>query len=89
MPWSFDMSAAPRGKIVTRTHTTAKGKSYTKDYHVDHRLLVAHPNPDVPVSVSWWLSDEGRWNFYMKDSPPIAWREFPDHPLKGETTPDT
>ena len=89
MIWNFDMDAAPRGKMETRTHTKkVKGKdvTYTKDYFIGHKLLTAPKNPDAQPIISCFIPDENRWDMYIEKSPPVAWMEVPEHPLKGKNT---
>lgn len=32
------------------------------------------------VTKSYWVLEGERWNAFTKDSPPIAWQLWPDHP---------
>lgn len=75
--WNFDMAVAPRGEAQTRTIHTAKGdRQITEHAHV--RLIVA--GSKGTVTLSRWLHEEGRWEMFTKDVPPIAWMPWPEAP---------
>lgn len=74
------MDEAPKGSYETVTRK-AKDKEITYERHVP-ALIIAAGN-DLVVTPSRWLPDEGRWNMFTKDVPPIAWYPWPEHPLKG------
>ena len=77
--WNFDMDAAPRG----HTKETVVGKA-TRDIHVREMIVVAADDGKT-VTSSRWLPDEGRWEMFTKDHPPIAWQPWSktpgEHPL--------
>jgi hypothetical protein len=72
MTWSFDMSAAPRGKL--RLQPTGRGSGTRK---VPERAEIVVAGACGTVTVSHWLDDERRWEFFTRDVPPIAWMEKP------------
>lgn len=43
------------------------------------RPIIAASACDV-VTKSYWVEDGLRWNCFTRDTPPIAWQIWPDHP---------
>ena len=78
MTWNFDMSAAPRGRIEQRTRKV-KDTDVPYEHFARDRIIVAADDGKT-VTMSSWLSDEGRWEMFTKDHPPIAWQVWPEHP---------
>lgn len=79
MAWNFDMSQAPKG--VTKTYTsTLKGQKVSREVHVPENIIAA--GNDGVVTVSYWVEKQQRWNMFSKDTPPLAWQPFPEHPHK-------
>lgn len=77
MTWNFDMSEAPRGETVTRKQ---RGKHGEMDVSVFVPDLIIAASECGKVTLSRWLPDQDRWNMFTKDSPPIAWQPWPEHP---------
>jgi len=74
--WNFDMDAAPRG--TTRMVTRIIGKTEVERQDHVSALIIAAGNDQV-VTVSKWLPEQGRWNMFSKDTPPLAWQPWPAH----------
>lgn len=72
--WNNDMSKAPKGKWVNETRKTAKGKQST--VRVFYRDEIWVKGSCGTVTRSYWIPDEKRWCFFVKDKPPVAWAEF-------------
>ena len=77
MAWNFDMAAAPRGETRMVTRTIGKNEVEVAE-HVPALIIAAGSN--LVVTVSKWLPDQGRWNMFSKDAPPMAWQPWPAHP---------
>jgi len=80
MNWNRDISQAPRGHYRTVTRRIGKNDVETQE-HVP-ALIIAAGNGGV-VTLSKWLPEQGRWNMFTKDVPPLAWMPWPDHPDAG------
>jgi hypothetical protein len=76
--WNFNMGEAPRGRFETVTRKTPKGTETQVQRHFPDLILAAGNNR--VVTASRWLPDEGRWNMFTKECPPIAWMPWPTHP---------
>ena len=70
------MDAAPRG--TTRMVTRIIGKTEVERQEHVPALIIAAGNDQV-VTVSKWLPEQGRWNMFSKDTPPLAWQPWPAH----------
>lgn len=84
MNWNFDISQAPKGReeYVTTGKKHDDGRPILKKVHIAPRIIAAG-NGDV-VTVTRWLPDAGRWEAFTKDTPPIAWQPWPEHPFAGD-----
>ncbi|KFB10364.1 hypothetical protein [Nitratireductor basaltis] len=80
MSWNFDLSAAPKGKPIQR-EVKRKGEVVLVD-DFQHQKIIAAGRCGV-VTVSRWLPEEGRWEMFTKEHPPIAWQPWPEHPEAG------
>ena len=43
------------------------------------KSILAADDTDI-ITRTKWIAEEGRWNMFTKDSPPIAWQLWPEHP---------
>jgi hypothetical protein len=84
--WNFDISDAPRGKIVQRT-VKVKDKDVTSDVFKPDRLILATKCGKVTTSEyiprhqragGIWV--EARWEFLATGEEPVAWQVWPEHP---------
>ena len=75
--WNFDISAAPRGKIVQRT-VKVKDKDVTSDVFRPDRLILA--TKCGKVTTSQYIPDQKRWEFLATGEEPVAWQVWPSHP---------
>lgn len=82
--WNFNMDEAPKGRTETRSWTSADGKEGQRQVFVSERIIAAAGDDKQTVTPSNWLPDQGRWNMFAKEHPPIAWMPWPNHP---EATP--
>lgn len=82
--WNFDMDAAPRGKHEVRTRKGKDGSETEFNHFVPARIIAASSD-GVTVTASNWLPEQGRWNMFNKDAPPIAWAPWPEHPSQEPT----
>lgn len=85
MIWNFDMSAAPRGKMVPYTRKGKDGPISTESFRKEYILAV-----DVHgvVSQSYWipprytqsgsLLEGSRWSGFNPGVDPIAWAPWPE-----------
>lgn len=78
MAWSFDMSSAPKGRMEIRK-TIVKGVEKDRQVFVTERIIAASAD-GVTVTLSSWIPDQQRWNMFTKETPPIAWQPWPEHP---------
>lgn len=78
--WNFDISQAPKGKTdyLTTGKTNKDGSPVLRKVHVAPRIIAA--GNGLITTVSKWLPDEGRWEMFTKDVPPLAWMPWPTHP---------
>lgn len=77
MEWNFNMDEAPRGELKVITRRIGKNEVAFQQY-VGEQIIAA--GSEGVVTLSRWLADEGRWNMFTKDVPPIAWQPRPAHP---------
>jgi len=73
MDWSYKLKDAPRGELVKEMI----GKNEAEVYKHEKILTASKCGK---IIVSCWLPKSKRWEFYSKDSPPIAWMPMPCHP---------
>jgi len=76
--WNFDISQAPKGHPY-QIELNRSGKVVTVDSYHYERIIAA--GSGGVVTLSKWLPDEGRWEMFSKEVPPLAWMPWPDHPL--------
>lgn len=78
--WNFDISQAPTGQMETIAtgKTDKQGNPIYREVHVSPRIIAA--GSKGVVTLSKWLPDEGRWEMFSKDAPPLAWMLWPSHP---------
>ena len=81
--WSFDISAAPRGRIVNSTRTFGTKTSNHSEFVPDILWLATKFGK---VSRSYWIPEAGknpgRWSGLATGEQPVAWQPFvvPTHP---------
>ena len=73
MDWNFNMSEAPRGKVLTLKSKDGKRTMSQFIPEPCHVLL------NGKVYQTWRLED-GRWNGFTKDQEGDAWVAFPKPP---------
>ena len=78
MGWNFNMDEAPRGSFRTVTRKVGKNE-ITADQFFPDQIIVADASGTV-VTLSHWKPNEGRWQMFTAEHPPIAWQFWPDHP---------
>jgi hypothetical protein len=78
LEWSYDMETAPKSKVRSKK----RGKQEYPEVDYIHILTASMCGR---VLLSTWLPHEGRWERYTKDSPPVAWIDKPEHPIKEST----
>lgn len=78
MTWNFNMDEAPRGRVETFERRIGKN-DVTLSQHVSPNIIAADASGTV-VTLSRWLPKEERWLMFTKESPPVAWQPWPDHP---------
>lgn len=92
MNWSFDLSQAPKGRMVKRTQVrTVKGMQNQVETEVfEPDFIIAATNCNKVIK-SYWVPANGRHNGYWSGFPidpkygpgPVAWAPWPEHPLKN------
>lgn len=75
--WNFDISAAPRGRIVQQTRKV-KGEDVTGDVFQPDRVILA--TKCGQVTTSRYLPKEDRWEGLATGEQPLAWQLWPEHP---------
>lgn len=68
--WNTEMATAPTGSY----RTVASGKDGTRQVHDGVEIIVA--GRCGTVTVSRWLPEDGRWNMFTAEVPPIAWMPY-------------
>lgn len=83
MDWNFDISQAPRGRMIQKEVKTPKGGTALRDVFLPDRIIVASQDGET-VTVSHWIPptkrSAGRWNLLGSSETPLAWMPFPEHP---------
>jgi len=74
--WSTDMSAAPKGRAVERT-VKINGKMVKCNVVEPVYIWVAGRRGHV--TRSHWIAEWGRWEMFLPDSPPLAWRRYDEN----------
>ena len=82
MTWNFNIEEAPKGFDKEITSTDKKGKTTTRTQFVHEKIWAATKCGKVGVS---YCLEDGRWNGFMADSPPIAWAPLLEHPNASPT----
>src|SRR5690554_3796254 len=75
--WIFDLTEAPRGEtsyVPTGRHGK-DGSPILRKVHQAPKIIAA--GKCGVVTVSRWLADEGRWEAFTVDTPPVAWQPWP------------
>lgn len=75
--WNFNIDEAPKGSYEEYTVKTKTGEMRLQRY-LAPRIIAAGSGDTVTVST--WIPGSGRWDFFSKDCPPVAWMPFPEHP---------
>ena len=83
MSWNYNMDEAPKGRYEKREKVGRNGEVVKFDVFIPDTIIVA--SKCEKVIVSRYL-ETGRWNFFTKGVPPIAWQPYPTHPYKDEKT---
>lgn len=79
MTWNRDMSVAPKGTTDMRQRKGKDGSETDYEHFVPAKIIAAASDGKT-VTVSNWLPEQGRWNMFTKEQPPVAWMPWPDHP---------
>jgi hypothetical protein len=77
MPWSFDMSKAPRGHYVVKSRSNGKTSSDTRVF-VPENVIIGTAQGEVLKS--WYLPDEKRWCGCSLKTEVVCWMAWPEHP---------
>lgn len=77
MTWNFNMDEAPRGETI-KVERKVGNHVVTIERHVPVNIIAAGNNR--VVTVSQWIPDQQRWNMFSKNTPPLAWMPWPEHP---------
>lgn len=83
MIWNFDISQAPRGKMVETIVQTAKGARHQSRF-VPQRVILA--TKCGKVVLSQYYPYEERWLMLGKSEEPVAWFAWPEHPSHSVST---
>lgn len=80
MTWNTDISAAPRGKTVTRTVKTKDGIKEVTEVIPERVWLASACGKVIPT---YWVESRKNWAGFQ-DTPPIAWYPYfvPVHPFQ-------
>lgn len=74
MAWSTDISKAPRGYYDIQFRKVKDGK--TADHHVFRPEYIWLASRCGIVTLSSYIPDQKRWEFFTKNQQPIAWHPF-------------
>ncbi|PDT47307.1 hypothetical protein CO661_14085 [Sinorhizobium fredii] len=78
MGWNFDISEAPRGRMITVTEADRNGVlKERQEFRHDHVILASKCGK---VTRSYWIPDENRWCMFSKHEEPKAWQRWPEWP---------
>ena len=82
MTWNFDISQAPKGRMVEKTFNTKDG---IKTRLVFEKVMIDIATKCGLVMVSHWIppkkeGQKGRWCGLHTTEAPIAWQPRPAHP---------
>lgn len=75
--WNFDLTQAPRGKMVPTTVKTKDGVKPSEKYQSEY--IIAAGKCGV-VTKSYWIPNEQRWCMFARGEEPDAWQPWPEHP---------
>lgn len=79
--WRTDIDAAPRGKMVTRTHNVNGGPKDVQVFVPDRIFLATKCGK---VTISQFMPKEDRWEMLAAGEQPVAWMPWPEHPAKAK-----
>lgn len=74
MAWSTDISKAPHGYYDVQTRRVNAEK--TADHHVFRAEYVWLASKCGKVTLSSYIPDQKRWEFFKRGEQPIAWHPF-------------
>jgi hypothetical protein len=77
MAWNFDISEAPRGRMIA-TRTKIGAKEVDSETFKPDRVILA--TKCGKVTLSRYFPKEGRWEMLGKNEQPVAWQPWPEHP---------
>lgn len=82
--WNTDISAAPRGKTVTRTVKTKDGFKDVPDPVIERVWLASKCGK---VVLSHWVDSRSAWSGFADKEQPVAWYPYlvPVHPFAAAT----
>lgn len=78
MTWNFDISEAPRGRMVTKRHKTKNGGVVESEHFEGVHVILA--TKCGKVTKSYFIPDADRWLMLAKGEQPVAWQPWPEHP---------
>lgn len=82
MTWNFDISQAPRGKMVETVIETEKGTRKSIRFVHDKIILATKCGK---VTLSHYIPGEDRWLMLGKNEQPDAWMPWPTHPYPSHS----
>ena len=75
--WRYDFENAPRGEHVTSMVKSKDGERKVTHFEPTPVILASRCGK---VIKSRWMPEPGRWEFFNKGEPVIAWQPWPTHP---------
>jgi len=82
--WDFNISRAPRGRIVQEKIKHKNGKTMVVKRFVPDLVILCADDEAKTVTVSQWLPKEKRWSMFATGQAPLAWMAFPKHVNEGK-----
>lgn len=79
--WNFNIDEAPKGTTTTREIPNGKKLKKVSTFTPEYVFTASKCGK---VLISRWIPEGKRWEFYTKDSPPIAWHPAPKYPNSEE-----
>lgn len=80
--WCWDLEQAPKSYLAKTNYVAArKNRSLTKTVSI---YFLAASLDGKTVTRTRWLPDVERFEGFTKSQMPVAWRPYPEHPLRGK-----
>lgn len=79
--WNFDISQAPRGRMVDQeVKNAAQCKAGITTVRVYEPDIILAASKCGKVMKSYFIPKENRWCMFASGELPIAWMPYPKHP---------